>query len=111
MDLTLIKLSLERLHEKITILENQNSDLLLRIEELEKSSQKEVSKKSNLSPREDTLIDTKEVLRILGISYNTLRSIVRKNLILPIRINQRRVRYSKKAIFNYIESRSVKPME
>jgi len=104
MDLALIKLSIERLLEKVERLESDNSQLKKRIELLESHIPTHEVIKFDKS-EEDTLIDTKEVLHILGISYNTLRAIVRKNLILPIRINQRRVRYSKKAIKEYIESR------
>lgn len=106
MDLTLIKLSLERLLEKVNFLEKQNSKFKKRIKKLEKEGKpNSVTNEMEQKP-ETILIDTKEVLSILGISYNTLRSIVRRKLITPIRINQRRVRYSKKSIYEFIESRS-----
>lgn len=106
MDLALIKLSIERLLEKVDRLESDNTQLKKRIELLESHIPTQTHEDIKFDKNEeDILIDTKEVLHILGISYNTLRAIVRKNLILPIRINQRRVRYSKKAIKEYIESR------
>ena len=108
MDSALIKLSIERLLEKVERLEKENSELKQRIEAVENKApleQKENTVIEIVQEREDVLIDTKEVLQILGISYNTLRAIIRRKLILPIRINQRRVRYSKKAIREFIESR------
>ena len=105
MDLTLIKLSLERLLEKVEQIEAENTELNKRVSELEKKQ--ESSKQHVIEPlRDDVLLDTKDVLHILGISYNTLRAIIHKNLIVPIRINQRRIRYSKKAIYAYIASKS-----
>ncbi|GAB5418454.1 MAG: hypothetical protein Crog4KO_33320 [Crocinitomicaceae bacterium] len=101
MDIALIKLSLERLLDKVEGLEKQNRKLKKRIQRLENSNPEssEVSESN-----QDTLIDTKEVLQILGVCYNTLRSIISKNLIAPIRINQRRVKYSKQEVMNYISS-------
>jgi len=103
MDLALIKLSLERLLEKVENLESQRTTLELRVRSLEA---KNTSISKDTSTEQGELLDTKEVLKILGISYNTLQAIVRKNLIHQIRINQRRVRYSKKGIYEYIFSQS-----
>lgn len=109
MNLSLVQLSIERLLNRVESLESENKQLKDRIEQIEtKASSSDQETESN-QDQEDVLIDTKEVLNILGISYNTLRAIIRKGLIHPIRINQRRVRYSKKAVFEFIKSRSVKP--
>jgi predicted DNA-binding transcriptional regulator AlpA len=108
MDTALIKLSIERLLEKVEFLERENIKLKERIQLVENRKELKSNEIEVVQEQEDILIDTKEVLHILGISYNTLRAIVRKNLILPIRINQRRVRYSKKAIKEYIKSRTTR---
>lgn len=105
MELQIIKLSLERVLEKLNLLEKQNSKLKKRIKQLEQNKN-EVQINSKSETEEDTLIDTKEVLEILGICFNTLRTMVKKKIFVPIRINQRRVRYSKKAIYDYIHSQS-----
>jgi predicted DNA-binding transcriptional regulator AlpA len=105
MELTIIKLSLERLLEKMEEMAVENADLKGRVLELEKNQG--AKNHDCIEPvKEDVLLDTKEVLRILGICDNTLRAIINKNLIAPIRINQRRIRYSKKAIYAYITSKS-----
>lgn len=106
MDLALIKLSIERMLEKVEDLETENVKLKNRLSELEKNKVAPIGQSNVPQVIEDVLLDTKEVLDILGISYNTLRSIISKKLISTIRINQRRIRYSKKAIFAYIESKS-----
>jgi transcriptional regulator with AAA-type ATPase domain len=106
LDVSLIKLSLERLLDKVEKLEQENLDLNNRIDKLEKREDSRIPNKAIEESREDTLLDTKDVLGILGVSYNTLRAIINKKLIAPIRINQRRIRYSKKAIYAYIESKS-----
>lgn len=106
MDVSLIKLSLERLLDKVEKLEQDNLDLNNRIDKLEKREDSRIPSKAVEESKEDILLDTKDVLGILGVSYNTLRAIINKKLIAPIRINQRRIRYSKKAIYAYIESKS-----
>lgn len=106
MDLTLIKLSLERLSEKVAELEQQNTKLKKRFKKMVNQGLLNPVSSESKHEQTDELLDTKEVLKILGISYNTLREIVRKKFISPIRINQRRVRYSKQAIYAFIDSRS-----
>lgn len=59
--------------------------------------------------QEDELLNTREVLNYLGICYNTLQSVIRKGFISPIRINKRRVKFSKLALMEYINSRKVTP--
>lgn len=103
MDIALIKLSLERLLDKVEGLEKQNRKLKKRIQRLE-NSDPEASAACEPKQDHDTLIDTKEVLEILGVCYNTLRSIIKKNLIIPIKINRRRVKYSKQEVLDYIAS-------
>lgn len=50
------------------------------------------------------LLDAKEVMVILGISFNTLFKLVKQGLIKRIKINQRRVRYPQSSIAEYIEN-------
>ena len=106
MDLALIKLSIGSLLEKVEHLEEENQEFKARIDKLEEKSISSPVTDEIKEKKEDVLIDTKDVLSILGISYNTLRAMVRRNLLYPIRINQRRVRYSKRAIYDFIASRS-----
>lgn len=105
MDLTLIKLSIEQLLQKVEKLEAENKELKLSFSQIE-SKLTIQTPQGVIQLENDKLIDTKEVLQMLGISYNTFKSIVKKTLIVPVRINQRRVRYSYKSILEYIKSRS-----
>lgn len=89
--------------QKVEWLEKQNEKLNERVKALQQNYEVAISSTAD-QIREDVLMDTKEVLELLGISYNTLQAIVRKQLIKPIRINQRRVRYSRKGILAYINS-------
>lgn len=89
--------------QKVEWLEQQNEKLNKRVKTLQQNFESAVST-TKQEIREDVLMDTKEVLELLGISYNTLQAIVRKELINPIRINQRRVRYSRKDILAYVNS-------
>ena len=98
----LLKLSLERLMQKVEWLEKQSEKLSTRLKTLQQKYDAAAPTTKQIG--EDVLMDTKEVLELLGISYNTLQAIVRKQLIKPIRINQRRVRYSREGILAYINS-------
>ena len=59
-------------------------------------------------PVEDELLDLKQVQELLGICYNTLKKLITKGKIKPIRINERRVRFSRMSILNYIQSEFTK---
>lgn len=50
------------------------------------------------------LLDAKEVMVILGVSFNTLYKLVKQGMIKRIKINQRRVRYPQSSIAEYIEN-------
>jgi predicted DNA-binding transcriptional regulator AlpA len=63
------------------------------------------------SKKTDELINTKEVLYYLGICNNTLQSIIKKGLLHPIRINKRRLRFSKNSIQEYLRQMQVKSKE
>ncbi len=109
MDSALIKLSIERLLEKVERLEQENLELIQRVNVLENVEHSESEKGEAVQKQnamQNVLLDTKEVLKILGISYNTLQAIVRKKVLVPIRINQRRVRFTRKSLTNYINSLS-----
>lgn len=111
MNIALIQLSMERLLEKVERIEKENTELKERIQTLEKRENSECKKVEVIQEGEDMkpmLLDTKEVLKILGISYNTLQAIVRKKILLPIRINERRIRFTRKSVTEYINSLSVK---
>lgn len=101
MELKMIKLAVERLYNEVEALKMRNKELELKIQQLKLnpvSTPLEVEK-------EDELIDTKYVLKYLGICYNTLQGIIDNGLIQPIRIGQRRIRFSKKGLMDYVRGR------
>jgi predicted DNA-binding transcriptional regulator AlpA len=104
MNLKLIELVLDGLASKIEIIEMRNSEMAERLEKLEAGTPSVPKEDCKEIALEDSLIDTKEVLEILGVCYNTLQTIVGKKLLNPIRISPRRIRYSKKDVLNYINS-------
>lgn len=59
-------------------------------------------------PLEDELLDLKQVQKLLGICYNSLKKLINKGKIKPIRINERRVRFSRFSILSYIQSEATK---
>lgn len=97
----IMKLAIERLYQEVELLKKSNADLVQKVAMLEKGSSN-LNVNEEIKPKEDELIDTKQVLNYLGICYNTLQSIIKKGLINPIRINQRRIRFSKKSVLLYI---------
>ena len=108
MELNLLKLAVEKLYSEVQELKGKNSELELSIAQLQEKLE---AGNQHAQPQivEDELIDTKQVLNYLGVCYNTLRSIINKGLIKPIRINQRRIRYSKVSIQKYLDVLKVQP--
>lgn len=105
MDLTLIKLSLEKLHENMEAMKLMNKTLLARVNTLEKREGVNFASPGIVStPLEEELLDTKQVRKILGVSHNTLQAIVRAGKLVQKRINGRSVRYSRSDVKEYIES-------
>jgi Fe2+ or Zn2+ uptake regulation protein len=102
---TMVRLAIERMNEELEKLKEQVRQQQMKIDELRNASP--VVRSENAVPKVDEFIDTKDVQKILGVCYNTLRQIVQQGLIKPIRINQRRIRYSKISVLDYLESRII----
>lgn len=98
----MVRLAIERMNEELEKLKEQVRRQQEEINELRNSAP--TRQLEAALPKEDEFIDTKDVQKILGVCYNTLRQIVQQGLLRPIRINQRRIRYSKKAVLNYLGS-------
>ena len=99
----IIKLAIERLYQEVESLKKSNEELVQRLARLEEgNSNLDVSQ--DTESKEDELIDTKQVLDYLGVCYNTLQSIIKKGFINPIRINKRRIRFSRKSVMSYVNS-------
>jgi predicted DNA-binding transcriptional regulator AlpA len=104
MDSKLLELAFLKLSEDLT-------KALTRIETLE--GEVKILKQSNqntsieMKPVEsDELLNTKEVMLKLGICYNSLAKLIKEGFIKPIRINQRRIRFTKSSILKYIQLNS-----
>jgi predicted DNA-binding transcriptional regulator AlpA len=106
MDLALIKLSIERMLEKVEDLETENVELKKRVSELEKSHEQKIVTEANAKRGgfQDELLDTKQVRKFLGISHNTLQAIVSAGKLIQKRINGHSVRYLKSNVMAYIQS-------
>lgn len=84
----------------------------LKVELLELKAQLANVKEEPIIPAEkhvgstmmDELIDTKSVLGILGISYNTLQAIVKKGLLIPLRISPKRIRFTRSNVNRYLKT-------
>lgn len=50
------------------------------------------------------LLEVKAVLQILGMSYNTLQSIIRNGKIKPLRLSPRKIRFTRSSINEYLNS-------
>ena len=103
-EIKILQLAVERLVNELDKLKIEHEALKKEIEKLRKQNRsKAVLIQPDPKVSETSLLDTKEVLRILGVCYNTLQKIVQKGLITPIKISQRRVRYSKAKIVEYLK--------
>ena len=106
MDLTLIKLSLERLHDQLEKLKKRNVEIENSVRNLkERLNLKSFVMTTQTSDGfEDELLDTKQVRKYLGISHNTLQAIVQSGKLIQKRINGHNIRYSKADVMIYIQS-------
>lgn len=104
MDSKLLELAFLKLSEDLT-------KALTRIDTLE--DEVKILKQNNKNPsveikavESDELLNTKDVMLKLGICYNSLAKLIKDGLIKPIRINQRRIRFTKSSILKYIQLNS-----
>ena len=102
------------LHLAVNSLSNEVDSLKTQLVELHKEfarfkSTQGVHQNYNPTPEQiekgkTILLDAKEVMVILGISFNTLFKLVNQGLIKRIKINQQRIRYPQSSITEYIEN-------
>jgi len=104
MNLTMIKLAVEKLYNDVEKLKLRNKELELKLKAISESSKSTSINTVQVSQQEkpDELMNTKQVQKYLGICYNTLQTIIDKGLIKPIRVSQRRVRFTRRSIQTYI---------
>jgi predicted DNA-binding transcriptional regulator AlpA len=100
MNVKLLEFALEGLRKEVEHLKAEVKELKSELDKKEDVLPNQITPTSS----EDELLDTKEVLKKLGICYNTLQSIIRDGLITPLKISKRRIRFSKNGIQKYILS-------
>src|SRR4051812_31027924 len=103
MEARVLMMAFEKLSDDFEKLKGEMSRMR---DELASVKARQFPESVNQVPRtvEDELLDLKQVQTILGVCYNSLKKLIDKGLIKPIRINERRVRFSKLSILNYIHS-------
>ena len=111
MNLTMIKLAVEKLYDDVEKLKLRNKALEIQIRTFSNQSKETTthSGQTSLELNPNELMNTKQVQKYLGICYNTLHTIINKGLIKPIRVSQRRVRFTKHSIqayINHLQSKS-----
>ena len=111
MNLTMIKLAVEKLYDDVEQLKLKNKALELQLKTLSESSKliKTDCKIIDGTSPQDELMNSKQVQKYLGICYNTLQTIIDKGLIKPIRVSQRRIRFTRRSIqayINHLQSKS-----
>ena len=93
-------------------LSNQHDKMLSEIEELKneiknlktQSFVEQTPQPVKVIEDKNILLDAKEVMEILGISFNSLYKLVKQGLIKRIKINQRRIRYPRESVNEYIQN-------
>lgn len=100
MDNKMISWVLEGLKKEVSSLQNEVAELKELIDKTRAKGSLDVE--TIPVERKNELLNTKEVLQKLGISYNTLQNIVRTGAIKPLRISPRRVRFTLASINKYI---------
>lgn len=103
-EIKIFQLALERLMEEVEELKAGNKQLRIEVDELkDRELTVEEDQVKDKNP-EKLLLNTKEVQQILGVCYNTLQKVVSTGKLKPIKIGQRRIRYSKVKLIEYLEN-------
>lgn len=105
MDAKLLELALNNLLDQY---EKLKSEVAILRDEVRGLKSSPLTPQVESKPVEDELLDLKQVQGLLGICYNSLKKLIDKGKIKPIRINERRVRFSRLSILNYIHSETIK---
>ena len=107
METKLLHLAVNSLSNEVDSLKTQLSELhkeFARFKSNQGVHQNCIPTPEQIEKGKTILLDAKEVMVILGISFNTLFKLVKQGLIKRIKINQRRVRYPQSSIAEYIEN-------
>jgi len=107
METKIILLALEKLTEEYLGLKREVGELRSELNAA-KSGQITQSNSDFIHMKDDELLDYKEVQTLLGICYNSLKKLIDSGQIVPIRLNERRIRFSKQSILDYIKSKSIR---
>ncbi len=106
MEISILKMAMEHLQKEVNQLKEKSQELEQQVSVL--LDEKQSSKNTSLKQEQGDLLSMKQVLSLLGICYNTLQSIIKKGLIFPIHITQRRVMFRSANIQEYIDSQTVR---
>lgn len=110
MDLKFVFLAINQLSSEVEEQKKQIAELQKEVTEL-KTNPIVCEVPATSSKKEvliDELMNTQDVMKILGVSFNTLYKIYKQGLIERIKINQRRIRYTTASVQKYINSQSKK---
>ena len=102
MDMTLIKLAIERLSEEVERLKTANKEQQQRILQLEKQDKNSVTVQPNQPRKTDELLTLMQVKQILSVGRNSILKLVKEGQLNAIKINRRSVRYSHNSVMKYI---------
>lgn len=105
MELQILMMAFQKLSEEHELLKKEVASLSEAFQNL--NGCKQIFPVSIHNIPEDELMDLKEVQSKLGICYNSLKKLINQGLIKPIRINKRRLRFSKLSILNYIQTQTL----
>jgi predicted DNA-binding transcriptional regulator AlpA len=100
METKLLQLAINNLLDELEKLKTEVHTLREEVSNLKSNDKTETL----FAPSSDELMDIKQVLQTLGICYNSLSKLIRQGLIKPVRINERRVRFTRKSILDYIHA-------
>ena len=90
MEAKLLELALNNLLDQYQKLKSEVAELREELQGLKNNAPIPVVESK---PQEDELLDLKEVQGLLGICYNSLKKLINKGKIKPVRINERRMRF------------------
>ena len=100
----ILEMALETLKNKVQELKEEVKELREKVNK-NKSCEYTIHEQPNTNQDLDELLTIKQVQKILGVCYNTLqKSIVKKGLLVPKKISERKIRFSKRELIAYMNN-------
>lgn len=105
MDVKLLQLAVQNLSDRLDKLEKENKELKAEVQELKRMKMPLTKDQSQKDVELNEFLTLKEAISLLKISRSGFLRMVEDGILIPIRMNLRTLRYSKREILEFMNQR------